>query len=139
MSNKKSIQVSASIDAPLERVWEYRTSPSHIVNWNSPSDDWHTPKAENELEKGGRFVYRMEAKDGSVGFDFGGTYEEISEQEKLVYVLDDDRRATVTFKEKEGGVLVSESFEPEDQNSEEMQQQGWQAILDNFMKYVESN
>ena len=76
----------------------------------------------------------MEAKDGSVGFDFGGTYEEISEQEKLVYVLDDDRRATVTFKEKEGGVLVSESFEPEDQNSEEMQQQGWQAILDNFMK-----
>ncbi|MAT90748.1 MAG: hypothetical protein CMC35_08640 [Flavobacteriaceae bacterium] len=139
MSNKKSIQVSASIDAPLERVWEYWTSPSHIVNWNSPSDDWHTPKAENELEKGGRFVYRMEAKDGSVGFDFGGTYEEISEQEKLVYVLDDDRRATVTFKEKEGGVLVSESFEPEDQNSEEMQQQGWQAILDNFMKYVESN
>ena len=138
MSNKKSIQISASVNASLERVWKCWTSPAHIVNWNSPSDDWHTPKAENELQKGGRFVYRMEAKDGSVGFDFGGTYEEVSEQEKLVYVLDDDRRATVMFEEKEGGVLVLESFEPEDQNSEEMQQQGWQAILNNFKKYVES-
>ncbi len=138
MSNKKSIQVSASINAPLERVWKCWTSPTHIVNWNSPSDDWHTPKAENDVQEGGRFVYRMEAKDGSVGFDFGGTYAEVSEKKKLVYTLDDNRKVTITFEEDEGKVLVTEIFEPEDQNSEEMQQQGWQAILNNFKKYVES-
>ncbi|MAZ27003.1 MAG: polyketide cyclase [Cytophagaceae bacterium] len=137
MSDKK-ITVEASIDATIDKAWKLWTSPEHIIKWNSPSDDWHTPKAENDLKKGGRFVYRMEAKDGSFGFDFGGTYDEVQDKKKLTYTLDDDRKVEVFFAEAEDKTTVTETFDPENQNPVEMQEQGWKAILDNFKKYVEA-
>ena len=122
-----------------KRVWKYWTEPRHITNWNTATDEWHTPKAENDLKEGGRFVYRMEAKDGSFGFDFGGEYTEIREQELLAYKLDDGRKAKVSFEEKDKKVTLTEEFEVEDQNPVEMQKEGWQAILSNFKKYTESD
>ena len=138
MKEKEKITVSATIDAGIEKVWEYWTEPRHITNWNTATDEWHTPKAENDLKEGGRFVYRMEAKDGSFGFDFGGEYTEIREQELLAYKLDDGRKAKVSFEEKDKKVTLTEEFEVEDQNPVEMQKEGWQAILSNFKKYTEN-
>ena len=139
MKEKEKIKVSATIDAGIEKVWKYWTEPRHITNWNTATDEWHTPKAENDLKEGGRFVYRMEAKDGSFGFDFGGEYTEIREQELLAYKLDDGRKAKVSFEEKDKKVTLTEEFEVEDQNPVEMQKEGWQAILSNFKKYTESD
>lgn len=139
MKEKEKITVSATIDAGIEKVWKYWTEPRHITNWNTATDEWHTPKAENDLKEGGRFVYRMEAKDGSFGFDFGGEYTEIREQELLAYKLDDGRKAKVSFEEKDEKVTLTEEFEVEDQNPVEMQKEGWQAILSNFKKYTESD
>lgn len=139
MKEKEKIKVSATIDAGIEKVWKYWTEPRHITNWNTATDEWHTPKAENDLKEGGRFVYRMEAKDGSFGFDFGGEYTEIREQELLAYKLDDGRKAKVSFEEKDEKVTLTEEFEVEDQNPVEMQKEGWQAILSNFKKYTESD
>ena len=138
MKEKEKITVSATIDAGIEKVWKYWTEPRHITNWNTATDEWHTPKAENDLKEGGRFVYRMEAKDGSFGFDFGGEYTEIREQELLAYKLDDGRKAKVSFEEKDEKVTLTEEFEVEDQNPVEMQKEGWQAILSNFKKYTEN-
>ena len=138
MKEKEKITVSATIDAGIEKVWKYWTEPRHITNWNTATDEWHTPKAENDLKEGGRFVYRMEAKDGSFGFDFGGEYTEIREQELLAYKLDDGRKAKVSFEEKDKKVTLTEEFEVEDQNPVEMQKEGWQAILSNFKKYTEN-
>jgi uncharacterized protein YndB with AHSA1/START domain len=134
-----NVTVETSIAAPVEKVWEYWTTPEHIIQWNNASEDWTTPKAENDLRTGGRFVYRMEAKDGSFGFDFGGTYDEVKPNETLVYTLDDGRKVTVTFTGNGDSTKVAEVFEPENTNPVEMQQTGWQAILDNFKNYVESN
>ena len=139
MKEKEKIKVSATIDAGIEKVWKYWTEPRHITNWNTATDEWHTPKAENDLKEGGRFVYRMEAKDGSFGFDFGGEYTEIREKELLAYKLDDGRKAKVSFEEKDKKVTLTEEFEVEDQNPVEMQKEGWQAILSNFKKYTESD
>ena len=139
MKEKEKITVSATIDAGIEKVWKYWTEPRHITNWNTATDEWHTPKAENDLKEGGRFVYRMEAKDGSFGFDFGGEYTEIREKELLAYKLDDGRKAKVSFEEKDEKVTLTEEFEVEDQNPVEMQKEGWQAILSNFKKYTESD
>jgi uncharacterized protein YndB with AHSA1/START domain len=133
------ITVEALVNAPIEKIWTYWTSPVHITNWNNASDDWHTPWAKNDLFPGGRFVSRMEAKDGSMGFDFGGVYDEVVEMNKIVYTMDDGRRATVNFFESGNGIKVVEEFEAEDQHSAELQQQGWQAILSNFKNYVESH
>jgi uncharacterized protein YndB with AHSA1/START domain len=133
------VTVETSIAASIEKVWEYWTTPAHITQWNNASEDWTTPKAENDLRTDGRFVYRMEAKDGSFGFDFGGTYDEVKPTEKLVYTLDDGRKVTVTFTDSDNSTKVAEIFEPENTNTVEMQQTGWQAILDNFKKYVETN
>ncbi|MGB5435471.1 MAG: SRPBCC domain-containing protein, partial [Maribacter sp.] len=102
------------------------------------NDDWHTTKAENDLRAGGKFCSRMEAKDGSMGFDFGGIYDEVVPKEHISYTLDDGRKVTIDFSETENGIAVSETFEPEGQNPTEMQRQGWQAILDNFKEYAES-
>jgi len=134
----ETVTVDVRIQAPMETVWEYWTSPDHIVNWNHASDDWHTAKAENDLREGGKFVYRMEAKDGSVAFDFEGTYESVRPQEALVYILEDDRRVTISFSAEADAVRVTEAFAPDTINSVELQQAGWQSILDNFKKYVES-
>lgn len=134
----KNITISVLVEASPERVWERFTLPEHITKWNHASDDWECPSAENDLQVGGRFNARMQAKDGSEGFDFGGTYATVDPLHTIVYTLDDDRQVTVTFTETEEGVLVSETFEMENENSEELQRGGWQAILDNFKLCAET-
>ena len=123
----------------LSDVWEYFTNPKHVMNWNNAGDDWHCPKAENNLEVGKSFTYTMAAKNGEMSFDFTGIYTEIEEFSKISYVLADDRKIFVTFAETENGVELVEKFDPEKVNSEEMQQAGWQMILDNFKKYIENS
>lgn len=133
------ITIEATVHAPIEKVWNYWTGPEHITQWNAASDDWHTTKAENDLKVGGTFSSRMEAKDGSFGFDFGGIYTEVETNKTIAYTLEDDRKVNIVFTPTPDGVKVVESFEAETQNSEELQRSGWQAILDNFKKYTESN
>ncbi len=112
-------------------------SNEYCVQWNAASDDWHTTQAENDLQVGGKFSSRMEAKDGSFGFDFGGTYTEIIPQDKITYTLEDDRTVSITFAQTPEGVTVTEQFEAETENEAALQRSGWQAILDNFKKYTE--
>lgn len=136
---KTVITVETTVNAPAEKVWEYFTKPEHIIKWCSPSEDWHTPRSENDLRVGGRFVSRLEAKDGSAGFDFGGTYDAVTPNKYIEYTMDDGRKVKVTFSADGDKTKVSESFEAEDMNSIEMQRGGWQAILDNFKKYTDAN
>jgi len=134
------VTIEAIVDAPLEKVWDFWSAPKHIMQWNSASPDWHTPRAENDLRKGGSFSSRMEAKDGSFGFDFGGVYDEVIDNQLIEYTMGDGRKVSVHFtKMEDGSTHVMESFEAESQNPVDMQRQGWQSILDNFKKYVESN
>lgn len=133
------IMVEAHIMAPLEKVWECWTLTSHITQWNNASDDWHTPFAENDLWIGGKFLYRMEAKDGSMGFDFWGIYDEVKEQQLIAYTMGDGRKATISFSAAGDTTKVVESFEADNMNSIDLQRLGWQSILDNFKKYTESN
>jgi uncharacterized protein YndB with AHSA1/START domain len=133
------ITVTTTISAPVERVWRSFTDPSQITAWNNASDDWHTTRATNDLRVGGSFDYRMEARDGSIGFNFIGTYDEIVPTEKITYTMADGRKAVVTFKEEGGITRVTETFDPENENSIEMQRGGWQAILDNLKKHVEAS
>ncbi len=133
------ITVQAKIKAPIDKVWELWTLPEHITKWNNASEDWHTPYAENDLKVGGKFKSTMAAKDGSIRFDFIGTYSDIQEKNLIAYTMEDGRKAKVIFEEQGDYVRIRESFDPETQNSEVMQQQGWLAILDNFKKYVEGN
>lgn len=133
------ITVTALIDASIETVWRYWTSPEHIVNWNNASDDWHTPKAENDLRTGGKFLSRMEAKDGSFGFDFEGIYDLVETHQTIEYTLPDGRKVAIQFLEKGNQTEVIETFDPENENPPELQQQGWQMILNNFKKYTEAN
>lgn len=136
---KKKITVKNTINAPLSKVWDYWNAPEHIMQWNQASPDWHTPKSENDLRAGGRFTTRMEAKDGSFGFDFGGTYDEVIAHEKISYTLDDGRKTEITFLPEGNQTKVIETFEAESSNPVEMQQAGWQAILDSFKQYAEVN
>jgi len=136
---KTRIEVEVNIDAPLDIVWKKWTTPLEIVKWYNAGDDWHTPSAENDLQEGGNFKYRMEAKDKSAGFDFQGTYTKIITYDKLEYILDDNRLVTVNFSTRDKSTKVSEIFEAEDTIPKEMQREGWQSILDNFKKYVESH
>lgn len=133
-----TITVETVVHSPVEKVWEYWTDPEHIKQWNNASDDWHTPYAENDLRVGGKFVSRMEAKDGSFGFDFGGVYDEVSTNESIAYTLGDGRKVKIAFLRQENDTRVIESFDAEETHTVEMQQAGWQAILDNFKKYAES-
>jgi uncharacterized protein YndB with AHSA1/START domain len=136
----RSITVETVVRADMETVWMLWTSPVHIQNWLHASDDWECPQAQNDLREGGQFSFRMAAKDGSAGFDFGGTYTEVVEGKKLSYTmgqLQDARKVAVSFEETPEGVKITETFDMENENSEEMQRSGWQAILDNFKKYVE--
>ncbi|WP_345850802.1 SRPBCC family protein [Shewanella algae] len=132
------IKVNALAKADPELVWRAWNDPEHICRWNAASDDWHTVSCEVDLRQGGRLSSRMEAKDGSVGFDFGGVYSRIVPGSLLEFIMDDGRVVTTEFKQTDAGVLISEAFEAEKTNSEEMQRQGWQAILDNFVRYVEA-
>ena len=133
------ITVQATVHAPVEKVWEMWTQPEHITNWNFASGDWHAPRAENDLRPGGKFSYRMEAKDGSMGFDFSGAFTLINKNKNLDFRLDDGRQVQVHFSEVDGGTFVMENFEAEGMNPVEMQKAGWQAILDNFKRYAEAN
>ena len=135
---KSRITVETTIKAPIEKVWKAWTNPEDVMQWNNASDDWHTPKATNDLRTGGQFVYRMEAKDGSVGFDFGGTYDEVITNQKIEYTMGDGRKAWITFTANANETRVVETFEAETMNSIDLQRTGWQAILDNFRKHVES-
>jgi uncharacterized protein YndB with AHSA1/START domain len=138
MENNKTINISATVNAPVEKVWECWTEPEHIKKWNNASEDWHTPVAENDLRVGGKFLSRMEAKDGSFGFDFGGVYDEVKLNEVIAYTLGDERKVRITFTDQGDKTEINEAFEAEETNSIEMQKSGWQAILDNFERYTES-
>ena len=132
-----TITVETNVAAPIDAVWRTYTTPEDIVQWNAASDDWHTTTAKVELREGGEFSSRMEAKDGSMGFDFAGTYTKIVEHELIEYDFG-DRHASVEFIPEDGGVRVSVTFDPETENPIEQQRGGWQAILDSFKRHVES-
>ena len=136
---KTVITVENTIKAPVEKAWEYWTKPEHITKWNNASDDWHTPWAKNDLRVGGNFAARMEAKDGSMGFEFGGIYDVVRPNEYIEYTIGDGRKVKVFFSATGKNTKVTENFEAETTNPVEMQKGGWQAILDNFKKYTESN
>lgn len=137
IASKTMVTVRTLVDVPVEKAWKYWTEPQHITQWNAASDDWHTPWAENDLRVGGRFTARMEAKDGSFGFDFGGTYSKIEPLQLIEYIIDDNRKVSVEFVREGATTQIIEKFEAEGQNPVEMQQAGWQAIMDNFKKYAE--
>jgi len=133
------ITVETIVNADLKRVWDAWNNPADIKRWNTAQDDWHTTQSSVDLREGGKFSTRMEAKDGSEGFDFGGTYSRIVPQKSIEYRIDDGREVKVEFIERDGGVLVKETFETENENPPELQRQGWQAILDNFGRHVEGS
>ena len=139
MLNSPSVTVQTLVQAPLEKVWMYWIEPQHIQAWNAASDDWHTPHATNDLRVGGQFTFRMEAKDKSMGFDFGGTYTDVVPQKKIAYTMADGRKVEVTFEGTPEGIKIIETFDAEQDNSVEMQRRGWQAILDRFKGYSEKN
>lgn len=135
---ENAITVEARVDAPLEKVWHDFTDPDAVMAWNAASDDWHTTRAENDLREGGSFTYRMEAKDGSEGFDFGGTYTAVEPERRIAYTMSDGRKVETIFEPEGDGTIITTVFEPETENTEELQRAGWQAILDNFKRYVEA-
>jgi len=135
---KTQITVKASINAPIEKVWKRWTNPDDIVKWNNASDDWCTPRAENDLRRGGHFNIRMESRDGNAGFDFAGTYEKVLVYREIDYKIGDGRKVKILFSHIKNKTEVIETFESEDENPIDMQRNGWQAIMNNFKKYVES-
>ncbi len=137
MSQK--ITVETTVSADKNKVWEYYTNPDHITKWNFAVDDWQCPRAENDLRVGGKYAARMEAKDGSFGFDFEAIYDEVVDKKKLSYTMGDGRKSTTRFDESNGATKVTTTFDAENQHDPEMQRGGWQAILDNFKKYAEKD
>ncbi|GGC33637.1 activator of HSP90 ATPase [Parapedobacter defluvii] len=136
--NATKITVEATVKAPVEKVWERYTSPEHIVKWNSASDDWHTTKAENDVRTGGKFLSRMEAKDGSFGFDFEGVYDDVAVNKRIAYTMTDGRKAEIIFMGENNETKMTVTFDAENENPIGMQREGWQAILDSFKKYTEA-
>lgn len=135
----EKIEVEVKVNKPIDEVWEFWTNPKHIVNWNFASDDWECPNATNDLVIGGKFSYTMSAMDGSMKFDFEGTYTNVEKYSLIQYELGDKRRVSIKFITQDNGTKILESFDAETQNSIEMQRQGWQSILNNFKKYVEKD
>ena len=136
MSEK--ITIPTLVAAPIERAWMVYTKPEYVTQWNHASEDWHCPRAENDLRVGGKFNYRMEAKDGSVGFDFEGTYTDVALYERIAYVMSDGRKVETLFREENGMTRVMVAFDPENENPIEMQRSGWQSILDGYTKYAKA-
>ena len=134
-----TITIETIVNAPADNVWQYWIEPEHIMQWNNASDDWYTPQAENDLREGGNFSFTMAAKDGSFSFDFGGIYDKVKKNELIEYTLGDGRNVKVFFTSDGNKTTVEEIFEAEEINSIELQKGGWQAILNNFKKYVETN
>ncbi len=135
--NTVAITIETTVNRPVEIAWLAFTDPQHITNWNHASDDWHSPSAANDLRPGGHFSFRMEAKDGSFGFDFEGDYLEVVPNQLITYTIGDGRQVKIEFTVEEGKTHVVESFEAESENAVELQKQGWQAILDNYRNYAE--
>ena len=131
------IDIETVIDAPLSKVWDAYNNPADIKQWNAASDDWHTTDSAVDLRAGGKFRSRMEARDGSAGFDFEGEYTRVVPQKLVAYRMSDGREAQVEFAQEQQGVRVKNTFDAESENSPELQRAGWQAILDNFKRYVE--
>jgi Uncharacterized conserved protein len=138
-TNPTKVTVQAVIQAPVEKVWQFWSEPQHITKWNQASEDWHAPWAENDLRVGGKFTTRMEAKDGSMGFDFGGIYDEVVQNEKVAYTLGDGRKVDITFVNEGNATTVIETFDAENTHPVEFQQAGWQAIMDSFKRYTEQS
>lgn len=136
---KANITIETTVNASIEKIWKCWTVPEHITKWNYASDDWHSPSATNDLRNGGNFSYRMEAKDGSFGFDFYGTYDEVKTNELITYTMGDGRKVKIIFTPQDHSTKIVETFEAETENSIELQRGGWQNILDNFKKYAEAN
>ncbi len=134
----QKITVEITVNKDMDHVWKIWTRPDHILNWNHATDDWHTVRAENEIKVGGKFFYRMEAKDGNLGFDFEAHYEEVNEKQVLTYVMSDGRRARTMFQKNDFTTKVTTTFDAENENPIELQKAGWQAILNNFKTYTES-
>jgi uncharacterized protein YdhG (YjbR/CyaY superfamily)/uncharacterized protein YndB with AHSA1/START domain len=134
---KTKIKVEVLINAPVKKTWKFWTIPDHIIKWNYASEDWHTPHAVNDLRQGGKFLYRMEAKDGSFGFDFSGTYYLIKRDELIEYILDDGRKVRISFSPAGKKTKIVETFEAEGVYPVDHQRAGWQSILDNFKNYSE--
>ena len=133
------ITIQNKVKSPASKVWKLWTKPEHIVKWNTASPDWHTTRAENDLRHGGKFLSRMEAKDGSFGFDFEGTYNEVKPEKRIAYTLGDGRKVEVDFKNQDGETEIISVFDTDSENPIEMQRAGWQSILDNFKKYAENH
>lgn len=133
------IIIDSTIHAKLDKVWASWTEPQHITKWNFADPSWQCPSASNDLKVGGKYSARMEAKDGSFGFDFEGVYDEVVTQKKLSYAMADGRKVKTTFESVGGDTRVTTVFDAETENSIDMQKQGWQSILNNFKKYVEAN
>jgi uncharacterized protein YndB with AHSA1/START domain len=138
-ANVTKVTVESTINAPVEKVWKFWNLPEHVTKWCSPSEDWHAPKAENDLTVGGKFSTRMEAKDGSFGFDFGGVYDEVKTNELIEYTMSDGRKVIIQFTANGNETKVVETFDAENEHPVDFQKAGWQAILDNFKKYTEAN
>jgi len=138
-TEKTTITIEATVNAPAEKVWKVWTNTEDITQWNNASPDWHTTRAENDLRPGGKFLSRMEAKDGSMGFDFWGIYDVVKPHEYIEMTLGDDRKVKIYFKASGDQTHIVETFEAEGENPIEMQRAGWQAILDNFKQYTETN
>ena len=137
-ASKPTITIEATVHAPIEKVWKVWSEPEHITKWATGSPDWHTPHAENDLRVGGKFLSRMEAKDGSAGFDFVGTYDEVRQYQTIAYTMEDGRKVKITFTTTGKSVKIVETFEAETENTLELQRVGWQTILNNFKKHVET-
>ena len=138
-AKKQTITIETTINAPIEKVWKMWNAPEDITKWATGSPDWHTPRAENDLRVGGKFLSRMEAKDGSAGFDFIGVYDEVKTNNVIAYTMEDGRTAKIIFTSAGKNVKIVETFEAETENTLELQRTGWQMILDNFKKHVETN
>ncbi|HWK59464.1 MAG TPA: SRPBCC family protein [Parapedobacter sp.] len=138
MAQVTRITVEAIANVPVAKVWKAWNTPADIMQWNTPDPSWHSPSSENDLRAGGKFKNRMEAKDGSFGFDFEGVYDKVEEYKEIAYTMPDGRKATTVFTVHDGKTNIATTFDAETENDPEFQKQGWQAILDNFVRYVES-
>lgn len=132
------ITVTVRVQTTIEQAWEIWNGPQHIIKWCSGHPDWHTTKCTNDLREGGHISTRMEAKDGSTGFEWSNTYDTVIPQTLIKYHMEDGRKCIITFKEQDREVVVTQKFDPETQNSIEQQQEGWQTIMDNYKLYVEN-
>ena len=133
------ITVEATVKSSIDKVWKYWTEPKHIMQWNNASEDWYCPKAINDLHTGGTFVFTMAARDGSMSFDFNGTYDDVQRNKYIAYTIGDGRKVEITFVADGDVIKVIETFDIENTHAPEMQKGGWQAILNNFKNYTEKN